>query len=72
VKVTVYAAGLVCCSACAPADMDRADVEVHVNHTNPTGVASPWTVSDEPFRGGEPNPSPCNTDEGRVHWLLSC
>ena len=70
--VIVYAQGLVCCSACAPLDMQAADVELAVNHQHPTGIASRWSVTDDTFKGGQPNPCACDTDSTRRHWLLTC
>ena len=71
-EVIVYTSGLVNCCACAPADMPAEDVEAAVNRQNPTGISSRWSVSDEPFSGGEPNPSPCSDGPLKKHWLLSC
>lgn len=72
--VIVYSIGLVACSACAPADMTAEEVVAEVNRVVlPTGIESPWSVSADPaFKGGEPNPGPCDRQEGRRHWLLEC
>jgi len=73
VAVEIYANGLCACSACAPGDMDAAQVAAAVNDANPTGIDSRWSVSADPFfRTGEPNPCPCNDDAARQHWLLEC
>ena len=71
-QVYTYALGLVHASACAPADMPPAGVAQAVNAAYPTGIASPWQISDEPFDGGEPNPSPCDTGAARLHYLMVC
>lgn len=71
-EVAVYSVGLVYCSACAPADMAVEDIEAKVNAQHPTGIASRWLVTDEPFSHGEPNPSPCSDGPLKMHYLLSC
>jgi hypothetical protein len=71
VSVDVYSVGLCYASACATTDVPREEVERAVQRSHPSGVA-PWKVADELFRTGEPNPCPCNSDEGKQHWLLVC
>lgn len=71
-QVQLYAVGLVCTSACAPKDCTPGDVEFAANYHHPTGISSQWTVADEPFATGQPNPCVCNDDPGRLHWLLTC
>lgn len=71
-SVVVYSYGLTYLSACAPADTPREEVEEAVNISHPTGLSSRWKIADEPFVSGDDNPSPCNTDPERQHWLLSC
>lgn len=75
-EVTIYAAGLaaglVSCSVCVPAGMDREIVERRVNIADPTGIPSRWRISDESFKSGESNPTPCNQDSTRLHYLLNC
>jgi len=72
--VKVYALGIVSASACAPESMPAADVAGRVNALYPTGLdGCPWFLStDETFKGGEPNPSPCEREPGRIHYLLHC
>jgi hypothetical protein len=71
--VFVYASGLIYCSACAPEDMPKEEVEKLVNLINPSGVSN-WTIAEEPFADGKPNPSKCDkySSENRLHHLLSC
>lgn len=70
--VTIYSKGLVYVSACAASELTKEQVEEYVNRYHPTGVSSQWTVSDERFRTGEPNPCPCESSPHRTHWLLTC
>jgi hypothetical protein len=72
--VYVYALGLVSCSACAPASMTPEEVAAAVNELEPTGISSPWTVSEDPeFATGQPNPAPCDQEpEARKHYLMDC
>jgi hypothetical protein len=65
--------GLVSVGVCAPKDTPREDIEAWVNGEHPTGISSPWAVSDEAFAGGEANPCPCDQEpETRLHYLLTC
>ncbi len=69
----VYTFGVCYCSACAPADYTREQVEDGANLAHPTGLDHGWKISDDPtFKDGEPNPCTCNDDPFRKHWLLSC
>ena len=71
--IEIYARGLVCCSVCAPADMPKDEIKAQVNKENPTGIESQWDFSEDPtFKGGEPNPAPCNRGLGRLHYLMNC
>lgn len=72
-EVTFLAIGFVMASVCAPNAYERDDVERAANTLRPTGIKSGWTVTDGPFRTGEPNPCPCNDHPTeRRHWLLEC
>lgn len=72
-EVVAYNVGFVCISACAPADLTESEVEVAVNERHgPTGLDHGWTIAEPTFAGGEPNGCPCNTDDARRHWLLTC
>lgn len=68
----IYARGLVACSVCAPASLDRERVEFETNFINPTGITSRWTIADEAFNDGTPNPIQCLHDPTRLHYLLTC
>lgn len=69
----IYAYGMCYLSACAPAGMTRAVVEHRANIQNPTGIRSRWKISkDATFKTGEPNPTSCEDEPGRVHYLLDC
>lgn len=71
-RVYLYAHGLVYTSACAPAAMPPEQVEAAVNIESPTGISSCWSLADEPFADGTPNPGPCDQGPDRRHYLLSC
>ena len=72
-SIEVYAVGLCCASVCAPASLPRGDVETMVNIMEPTGIGSGWQISEHAtFKGGEPNPCPCQHNPERQHWLLNC
>lgn len=69
--VVVYATGLLCCSVCAPATMERDAVELAVNAAHPCGIEQGWLISNDPtFKDGTPIPATCNADPARRHWLL--
>ena len=72
--IDIYAQGLVHSSVCAPADWTKEQVENAVNGRSPTGISSPWKVSEYThFRTGEENGHYC-TCNGKPtrHWLMSC
>ncbi len=73
-SVVVYGGGPICISVCAPKEMTVEEVAEQVNKQRPTGISSEWRVDKRPtFRGGKPNPCPCDMrPEIRLHWLLSC
>lgn len=71
--ITIYAQGFITLSVCAPKELSVGEVEAEVNIQNPTGIESPWKVSEDPtFRTGESNPCVCEDDPDRLHYLLSC
>jgi hypothetical protein len=70
--VSVYSAGLVYASACAPGSMPLEQVEAAVNAQSPTGISSRWSLAGEPFADGTPNPGPCEQEPACRHYLLSC
>jgi hypothetical protein len=71
-QITIYAKGLVHCSVCCPKELTREEIEAHVNMENPTGIDSKWKISDEAFASGEANPSVCEKNANRLHYLLVC
>lgn len=69
----VYKVGLMYLSVCHPRGMPLDDVLDQVNREHPTGLDHGWNIStDRTFSGGEPNPCTCNSDQDRMHRLLSC
>jgi hypothetical protein len=72
-RVKVYKEGLCAVSVCADKGMTKEEVAEEVNALNSTGIGSQWSVTDETFATGEPNPCPCNDDpENKEHWVLHC
>ena len=71
-EVEFYNQGIVYLSACAPAGMGGDQVAQSANARYPTGVASPGSVADEPFRTGEPNPASATRmeDGGTGCWSV--
>lgn len=67
-EVVIYAEGVCQASVCTSLS-DPKEVEAHMP---PSGTSLGWKVADEPFRTGEPNPSPCNQDPTRKHFLMAC
>jgi hypothetical protein len=67
----VYSVGICCCSVCT--NLSDSDAEVRVNIEYPTGITTPWKISeDKTFSGGEPHPSPCPDDSSCRHILFEC
>lgn len=71
-KITIYSNGLVHCSACVPSRMTKKEVETEVNAVNFTGIDSKWKVSKDKFKTGESNPTQCEDDKDRKHYLMVC
>lgn len=71
-EIEIYSYGLVSCSVCVPAGMDRELIERQVNKALPTGISTNWRISNEGFNTGEPNPAQCNDDSTKLHYLLNC
>lgn len=68
----IMSAGPCYVSVCTREGTSREVIERHVNARYPTGLDHGWSISDEPFRTGQPNPCPCDQAAGRLHFLLSC
>lgn len=69
----IYAEGICKMSACVENGTERDEIEQLANISRPTGIASRWTISAEPFADGKPNPSPCDQHpKDRTHYLLEC
>lgn len=71
--VHVYTYGLCHCSVCAPVEMEPEEVTKIVNTNFPTGISSPWKITEETFSTGEVNGFE-NTCAGKLtrHWLFTC
>jgi len=70
--IIIYAKGLVHCSICVPSDYSPDDVESGVNLENPTGIDSQWKIDKENFKDGTKNPSKCEQNTRRQHYLMVC
>ena len=72
-EVQIYANGILHCSVCVPKNMERDEISAAVNRQNPAGTSAGWVISHEPaFASGDPNPSPCEKDAARLHYLMAC
>lgn len=69
--VEIYSQGLCHASVCVPKDMPREEI---LRHVPPSGTQHGWRIAEAPnFKGGEPNPCPCNDHpDSRLHYLLEC
>lgn len=66
-----YAHGLVYASVCTSLTDDEATTRL--NFERPTGVDSPWRISDDPtFADGTPHPAPCPSSPEHRHVLFTC
>jgi hypothetical protein len=64
-----YTVGLCYASVCSSLSPEETIERLNLEH--PTGIA-PWTLAEEPFRTGEPNPCPCPDHSNAKHYLLVC
>lgn len=71
--IELIGAGIVSASVCAPEDMPPEQVTEELNRLYPTGISSRWRLDSAPaFKGGEPNPGPCEQRKQRTHYLFHC
>lgn len=70
--IVVYAEGALTCSVCSPFDAQK--TAERFNEINLCGTQKGWVLSDDKFfRGGNPNPCPCDDKpETRKHYLFDC
>lgn len=68
----VYSLGLVAASVCSSLSLE--ETKKRLNEEHPTGIESQWELSkDKQFRGGQPNPCPCDQHpETHKHYLFNC
>jgi len=66
----IYSHGLLYASVCTSLSDEEATERLNCEH--PTGIASRWTLANEPFSGGESNPTRCFERKGNRHILFSC
>jgi hypothetical protein len=71
-NIEIYSTGIVHSSVCVKKGITIYEIETTVNNLLPTGISSKWKVSTEDFADGTPNPSPCETDKDRQHYLMVC
>jgi hypothetical protein len=55
---TAYAVGMFYASACT--SLDDTEATDRINREHPAEAGTPWRISAEPFRTGEPNGRPCD------------
>ena len=66
----VYYVGSVYLSACS--SLSREETIRRVNAEYSSDVRQ-WSVSDKPFKTGDPNPCECNYNpQTHKHWLMVC
>lgn len=67
-----YSIGFVAASICTSLPIEEA--MKRMNEENPAGTQHGWMLSeDKTFRGGQPNPCPCDQNpETHKHYLLNC
>jgi len=66
-----YSVGIVSASVCS--SLSPEETADRLNRECPTGISSPWQISSEAFRTGEPNPCPCeDAPATHKHYLFSC
>jgi hypothetical protein len=65
-----YAVGICAASVCTSLPVAKA--AARLNAECPTGVG-PWRISSEDFKGGQPNPCPCDRAPAtHKHYLFNC
>jgi hypothetical protein len=67
----VYAVGLCYCSVCTDIE-DLGELTARLNEVQPAGTQGGWRKAHKPFKGGLPNPCPCDEDPSRRHYLFEC
>lgn len=71
-KFIMLASELCAMAICADSNCSLKEIEDFANQTNPTGINSPWKISENNFADGRTNPCECQQDSGRKHYLLNC
>jgi hypothetical protein len=66
--------GLVAMAVCAPVALTREQVAAEVNAKSPTGISSPWTVTDAADLTDYDGPYPvqCPDESDRRHYMVHC
>jgi hypothetical protein len=66
--------GLAAMAVCAPAALTRDQIATAVNVKNPTGITSPWTVTDAADLTDYDGPYPvqCPDETDRCHYMVHC
>jgi hypothetical protein len=60
------------CYASVCTSLSDDDATDELNLAWPTGIESRWTIADEAFADGTPNPAPCADAPTHRHLLFSC
>ncbi len=66
--------GLVAMAVCVPAALTHDQIAAEVNIKSPTGITSPWTVTDAADLTDYDGPYPvqCPDETGRRHYMVQC
>lgn len=70
-QFTVYSLGLCYASVCS--SLSPEETTERLNREAPTGINHPWSLAEEDFSNGAPNPCACeHTPLTHKHYLFSC
>jgi hypothetical protein len=66
--------GLVAMAVCAPAALTRDQIAAEVNAKSPTGISSPWTVTEHADLPDDVPvyPVQCPDEADRRHYMVHC
>jgi hypothetical protein len=66
--------GICTMAVCVPAALTREQIAVEANAKNPTGIGSPWAVTDAADLSDYDGPYPvqCPDEDGRRHYMMHC
>ena len=71
--IEIYSVGICYMSVCASNNISLDKIEMIANDRYPTEISHHWSIANEPFISGDPNPCPCDKfPDTRKHYLLHC